>query len=145
MKDSLLIPQERDNYCICSVLQAIFRSYGVDISQEEVANNLTPSENGFFVDDERMKEFMSRQGFDYSYYPRNATPFNEPDMILSEMSDHSGFVGIGSHFYLLASFEDPELTLIDPNYDSKIKRDLYETLTEMKKGKGCFGLIKKLN
>lgn len=140
-----LIPPERDNYCVCSVIQGIFKSHGINLSQEEIAGRLTPSEHGFLVDDEKMKELMLEMGFSYSYFPHNATPFNEPDMLLGDMNENQGFLGINPHAYLLGGFNDPELTLIDPLDCSRNKRDIYGVLREMQQKGGGFGLIKKLN
>ncbi|MBT4376005.1 hypothetical protein HOD29_01375, partial [archaeon] len=41
-----LTPQEKNNYCACSVLQSIFREYRIEKSQEDIFRNLTPSEKG---------------------------------------------------------------------------------------------------
>lgn len=143
-KDYPLKLQERDNYCLCSVLQSILRRHGVSFSQREIADSLTPSENGLISHDDKIKEFHRSKGFEYSHYWHNETPFNEPDMVLSDMHDNDGLVGIGSHVYLLKYFDDPVLELIDPKGGGVIKKDIYQLLREMEKSGGFFGLVKRL-
>ncbi|MCP6719625.1 MAG: hypothetical protein KJI71_05415 [Patescibacteria group bacterium] len=146
MKVYHLIPSERGNYCVCSVLQAIFKGHGIEISQDEIAGRLTPiTERAFYVDDENMDLFMLEMGFDYTYFPHNATPFNEPDMLLGEMIENHGFLGVNNHAYLLENFKDPELTLINPEDGSRTRKHIRDMLVKMRKGKGGFGLIKKLD
>ena len=61
--------QEKNNYCLCSVLQDIlFYEKKIKISQDEIAKRLTPAEKGFKADDENIKKFMKEQGFDYQFY-----------------------------------------------------------------------------
>ena len=47
MKNYNLIPQEKDNYCVCSVLQAIFDFYGKRLNQKDISERLTSSEKRF--------------------------------------------------------------------------------------------------
>ena len=114
MKDYNLTPQERANYCICSILQAIFRRHGIDVSQQEIAGGLTPSEKGFLNHDKSFREFLRAQGFEYHFYWHNETPFNEPDMVLADMHHNDGIIGINSHAYLLTHFRDSVLGMINP-------------------------------
>ena len=141
-----LIPSEKSSYCVCSVLQAIFKIQGIGISQDEIAGRLTPyGEKLFHIDDEQMRLFMLNMGFNYEYFPHNATPFNEPDMLLDEMTKNHGLLGVNNHAYLLEDFNDPELELIDPKDGSKGKKHIRDLLAEMGRSKGCFGLVKKLD
>jgi len=144
MKNYSLVPQERVDYCLCSVLQAILKSHNISTSQRDIADNLTPSDKGFLAHDDRIKAFLRSRGFNYDFYWYNETPFNEPDMILRDMQDNDGIIGIGQHTYLMAGFNDPSIKLIDPGDNAIIKRDIYELLKEMKSHEGLFGLIKKL-
>ena len=146
MKEYNIIPQEEETFCICSVLQTILNKDKIYVSQKDIANKLTPSKKGFYVDDNNIKNFLKEFGYDYDFYLRNTCPFNEPDSLLNEMFEHEGFVGLKNHIYLLAEFKDPKLILIDPLDASKKERDLYKLLKEMEKSKsGFFGLIKKTN
>ncbi len=137
--------QKEDNFCLCSVLQTIFKKYDIKISQEEIANNLTPSENGFFAGDPLIKKFMRANGFDYQFYGHNQAPFNEPDMLLEDMGENNGLLGINSHIYLLKSFKDPKLEIIDPRDGGVIQTDIYQFLRKMENGEGLFGLIKYIH
>lgn len=144
MKNYNIIPQEKNNFCICSCLQAIFDKYKIKISQEEIAKNLTPAEKGFKIHDNTFKNFVNARGFYFEFYWHNETPFNEPESLLEEIMKNEGFVGINSHTYLLNNFKYPELKLIDPN-DKKIKIKNYDqTIKEMYNTEGFFALIKKL-
>ena len=145
MKKYNLTPQERDNFCVCSVLQAVFRKYGLEYSQEQIALELTPSENGFHIDDSRMNHLMERENFDYTFFKYNETPFNEPDMLLRDMNSNHGIIGINSHVFLLSYFRDPVLSVIDPGKGEKLEKNLYEVLNDMKNLYGGFGLIKHIN
>ena len=145
MKTYNLIPQEKDNFCICSCLQAIFDKYNIKISQKEISKNLNPSKNGFYVDDDKIKKFLIKNKFEYFYYAYNATPFNEPDMLLNEMNENEGFIGINSHIYLLTEFKEPLLNLINPLDNKPLIKNIYNTINEMQEKYGFFGLVKKLN
>ncbi|HTZ41732.1 MAG TPA: hypothetical protein VMC07_00800 [Candidatus Omnitrophota bacterium] len=136
-----LTVQEKRDYCVCSVLQAVFRKHGLEISQEEIAGNLTHGEErGFKIDDKRIREFFLRNGFIYTPFGEDETPFNEPDGLLKEMQKHDGIIGIENHVYLLETFQDPRVMLIDPKDGQEVEKNYYQLLREMKNG-GFFGLI----
>lgn len=145
MPINLLIPQEKENYCVCSVLQSIFKKYHLNIEQDAIAQNLTPSKKGFYVDDYNFKNFLNKNGFNYDYYFYNEVPFNEPDFLLKEMKKENGFVGFYNHVYLLNDFRDPIVGLIDPSNNLLLEKELTNLLMDMSRGSGFFGLIKKLN
>lgn len=134
--------QEEKNFCLCSVLQTIFRKHDIEISQKEIADNLTPSKNGFLVDDFKIREFMHANRFSYEFYWHNITPFNEPDMVLGEMDENDGILGIKNHIYFLQRFKDPKIEMIDPETEEIIKTDIYQVLRKMNDDGGFFGLIK---
>ena len=145
MKRSLLASQERDDYCVCSVLQAILKGYGIDISQDEIASNLTPgeNENGFLVYDERMRDFVEGKGLSYEFCWYNQTPLNDPDSVLLDMRDHSGFVGIGSHLYLFQNYRRSQVELRNPKDNEIVVYDINDMVREMSSlERGSFGLIK---
>ena len=145
MKTYNLIPQEKNNFCICSCLQTIFNKHNIKISQEEIANNLTPAKKGFRIHDKTFKNFVNAKGFYFESHWYNETPFNEPDSILEEMIKNEGFVGINSHIYLLNAFNYPDIELIDPENCLIKKYKLSALHKEMSKyNRGFFGLIKKL-
>ena len=139
-----IIPQERDNHCVCSVVQAVLKGKGIDLSQKEIADQLTLGREGFLVQDERMKTFLSAKGLKYEFYWRDETPFNEPYSVLEEMRDHAGIIGVGSHAYLFRHLNGNEVHLIDPKNGKEVKKDYYDLLREMGNSEGCFGLIKKV-
>ena len=128
MKNYKLTPYEKENFCVCCSLQAILRKHGIEYTQERIASNLTPSETGgFYINDQRIKEFMERTGFEYTHFYHNTTPFNEPDMLLKDMDAHDGIIGIrkahdgiigirkdDNHVFLLEEFRDPTLMVLDP-------------------------------
>ena len=60
------------------------------------------------------------------------------------MNKHEGSVSIGKHWYILKSFKDPDLEIIDPVNGKLIRKSIYEVLKEMHEKDGGFGLIKKL-
>jgi ABC-type bacteriocin/lantibiotic exporter with double-glycine peptidase domain len=154
MKTVELTVQERGDFCFCSVLQAIFRKYGIDISQEEIAGNLTPGDKmGYRVDDDKIKAFMKKLGFEYAFFYFDETPFNEPDTLLEEMQEQNGIVGIGvisprdkqrhGHVYFLKAFQNPRVMLIDPKNGQEIEKNYYQMLREMGHD-GFFGLVKRI-
>jgi hypothetical protein len=146
MKNSLLVLQEKNDYCVCSVLQEIFKSYGISFSQEDIAKNLTPSEDGFLVDDNRIKDFIEGRNLSYEFFWRNQIPLNDPDFILFEMKEHSSFVGIGNHIYLFEDYQNSQVGLRNPEDGKIVSYDVVEMVREMKRlENGCFGLVKKLN
>ena len=59
MKNYKLIPQEKDNSCVCSVLQAIFDFHGKNLNQKDISKKLTPSEKGFKINDDQIKIFLN--------------------------------------------------------------------------------------
>lgn len=137
--------QEEDNFCLCSVLQTILKRKNIEISQREIANNLTPSDNGFFADDLQIKNFMRINGFNYQFYGYNQTPFNEPDMLLLEMNENDGLLGINNHIYLLENFKYPKIEMIDPKNGELIQTDIYQTIRKMESDGGFYGLIKYIH
>jgi len=141
MKSFELVVQEKWNFCLCCVLQAIFKKYGLTISQEEIAENLTPKTKGFAHDDLKIKEFMARNKFSYSCFWAHETPFNEPDGLLEEMCEDEGIIGINTHVYLLKDFQHPRLKIIDPKNGREFEKEYSELLKEMGYD-GFFGLIK---
>jgi hypothetical protein len=135
-----LTPQEKNNYCACSVLQSIFREYRIEKSQEDIFRNLTPSEKGVVLIDEKFSEFVRSQGFNYQFYFYNETPFNEPDMILKEKGNM--FFTWDKHVRLIENFEDPLVKFIDPLDGKKDTKDLRKVMNIMSKYKdGLFGII----
>ena len=107
MKNYKLIPQEKDNYCVCSVLQAIFNSHGKRINQKDIPEKLTSSEQGSKINDTQIRNFLIEIGFDYTFYWRNETPLNEPYLVLDDMLIDHGLVGINHHIYLFYVFNYP--------------------------------------
>jgi hypothetical protein len=145
MKNFDITPQEKYDFCVCSVLQSILRNNNINFSQEDISKNLTPGKNGgYVVDDGSIGNFLSSKGFKYEHYFWNETPLHEPDSLLEEMNKNQGFVGINKHVYLLKSFKDPDLEIIDPVNGEVIRRSIYDVLKEMHEKDGGFGLIRKL-
>src|SRR6056297_3364174 len=144
MKEYNIIPQEKNNFCVCSVLQSIFNKYNISMSQKEISKNLTPSEKGFKIDDEKIKNFLNSKEFYYTAYWKNETPFNEPENVLEDIIKSEGFIGIKDHVYLVNYFNDPDIIITDPADISKIEKNLYSVRKEMEdSGNGYFCLIKK--
>ena len=142
MKDYDLTPQERNNFCACSVLQSIFRYHDINIAQTQIASELNPSEKGFYLDDKRMNEFMNKNGFSYEMFRYNTIPFGEPDFLFEDMKVNHGFIGMNSHIFLLKDFRDPELELIDPLKGKSLTKNMYLLLNEIRNPKDILGLIK---
>jgi len=146
MKNYNLKHKKKNNYCVCSVLQAIFNRNNIKISQEEIANKLTPNEKGFYFDDNNFKNFMNKNNFNFEYYEYNKTPFNEPDSLLGDIVNNDGFIEIRNHTFLVFDFKDPTINYIDPLNSNKKEFNYYELIKEMHKiNDGFFGLLKKLN
>ncbi len=146
-----LAPQEKEDYCVCSILQGILARHGITYSQESIASalTLTKSNNGYVIDDTRIKSFLENKGFDYSFYWHNQTPFNEPDILLEEIAANDGFIGlgmegIGLHGYRVLRFKHPIITADDPKDSSLIEFNLYNLRNEMARLDGGFGLLKKI-
>ena len=145
MTHSELIPQEKDNYCICSILQGIFIKYGIRDSQDQIAANLSPTEFGHKVDDERITTFLISRGFDYRFYWHNETPFNEPNTLLWEISANDGFIAIGRHAQRVLHFADPDIFIDDPADTKRKVVSIYEVLPDLARLGGGFGLIKRMS
>jgi hypothetical protein len=144
-KNLSLIRQEKNYYCLCAVLSYIFSNDGNLKSQDYIASRLTRTKDGFRIDDENIKNFLNEQGYDYSFYWWNETPFNEPDSLLEEIMSNDGFVGIGKHVKLVVGFEYPWITFIDPETE-KIKDMKYmQLMSSLQEKDGGFGLLKKLD
>lgn len=134
--------QEKENFCLCSVLQSIFNEHNIFFSQKEISEKLTKSNNGFLADDKRIILFLSSQGFNYSFYRHNEVPFNELDFLLEDMKDNHGIIGIKNHAYLLGNFNYPFLEIIDPQNNSVISYKISSIKQEIEKKGGLFGLLK---
>ncbi|MFA5953417.1 MAG: cysteine peptidase family C39 domain-containing protein [Candidatus Pacearchaeota archaeon] len=144
MKNYNLIPQEKNNYCLCSVIQAIFDKHGKKISQDQIAPQLNSGENGFYFDDFKFKNFLNAYGFVYSLFKYDTTPFNEPDFLLSENFEKDIFIAWNKHVVLLNDFKDPYIEYINPDKGIVQKKELSSLLFEMSQNKsGFFGVISK--
>lgn len=140
-----LKPQEKQTYCLCSVIQAILKKENIEVSQDEIAKGLKSTEKGFFPDGEIITNYLRKKGLEYNFYWYNQTPFNEPDTLLKEMSEEKGFIGFNDHTYLIFRFTDPKIFFIDPKDGECYKTDLKNLRGLMKKfGDGFFGVVKKL-
>jgi hypothetical protein len=137
--------QEKNNYCLCSVLSDIFLDYNIKISQDCIAQNLTSTKKGFRTDDDKIKNFMGKNSFHYDFYWWNQTPFNEPDSLLREISEHQGFVGIEEHVFRVLEFEDPYVLLLDPANEIPRQVNYFSLLEQLRKNDGGFGLIKHIH
>lgn len=136
--------QEKENYCLCAILQEIFRDYQINMSQDEIASKLHPTKEGFKAKGKEIKNFLEENKFNYSFYWWNETPFNEPDSLLLEISENEGFIGVNHHIYRVLNFKDPLIKIIDPGNDAIKYFNYCEILKEMSEKSGGFGLIKKL-
>jgi ABC-type bacteriocin/lantibiotic exporter with double-glycine peptidase domain len=146
-----LIPQEKDDYCLCSVLQAILDNNGIKISQDEIAENLDSSKKrynkkGYSNDSENIKKFLDKNGFEYKYYWRYKVPFNEIDFALDGMKETEGFISMNSHAYLFVDYNGFEVSLINPN-DGQLEKYITPDLDNKMRESGImgfFGMITKL-
>jgi hypothetical protein len=144
MKTIDLSMQEKENFCLCSVIQAMFKRHGVEISQEEIAKNLIKAGDRFIPTGLQIRQFMSKHGFSYSAFFSYETPFNEPDELLKEMSANEGVVGFGHHAYLLKSFDHDIVKLIDPKDGKEVSKSYLSLLKDMRQD-GFFGLVKYIS
>ncbi len=140
-----MIVQEKDDFCLCSVLQSILGRYNISTTQQEIADNLTPVEKVFNVNDERIRDFLRRKGFEYQFYWHDETPFNERDEVLDEMRRSNGIIGVKSHVYLLLDFIGYRVEIVDPKDGKVIFKDLYNLFGEMRATNGFFGVIKSVS
>ena len=136
--------QEEEYYCLCTILSDILLQHKINLSQKEIANNLTPAKNGFRVDDDKIKNFLINRGFDYNFYWWNETPFNEPYSVLKEISNNEGFIGLGDHAYRILKFEDPTIITVDPAIGLPKDFNYYFIMNSLSKLDGGFGLIKHI-
>ena len=134
--------QEKDNFCLCSVLQSIFNEHNIFFSQKEISKKLTKSKKGFLADDKRIIHFLSSQGFYYFFYKHNEVPFNELDFLLEDMRDNHGIIGIKNHAYLLNNFHYPFLEIIDPQNNSVFSYKISSIKQEIENKGGLFGVLK---
>lgn len=134
--------QEKDNYCLCAILSDIFLDYNITTPQKEIAKNLTPTQKGFRADDNKIKDLLRKNGFDYNFYWWNQTPFHEPDSLLNEISNNQGFICIEDHAYRVLEFEDSMIILIDPVSESSTEVNYYSTMDKLRKFDGGFGLLR---
>jgi hypothetical protein len=145
-KEYHLKSQEKENYCVPSVLQSIFNKYGMGISQDIIANELTPSEHGFKVNDNKMKDFIGFMGFNFEHYFHNTAPLNEPELLFDDFDKKDIFIGYNNHLGLVTGYDYPHISFRDPK-DASLHLMMFETLLKrMRNSKdgGDFGLLKKL-
>ncbi|MDP4039551.1 MAG: hypothetical protein Q8P57_03150 [Candidatus Pacearchaeota archaeon] len=140
-----LIPQRKPTFCVCSILQGILNNHGIQISQEEIANNLTPSAKGHRVDDHKIKDFLRLKGFEYNFYWHNETPFNEPLDLVDEISINHGLMAYGTHAYRIIRFEYPFIVAEDPADSSRRRFEFRALMREIGERGGGFGLIRRLD
>lgn len=148
MKQYHLSYQKDDVWCVPACLQAILRYENQEVNQKKIYKKLNKLESGFvLINDEKIKKFLKKRGFEYEYYYHDKTPYNEPDTLLKEMTQNKnhGIIGTNNHAYLLVDFKDPRLTLLNPQDGSAIEKNIFELNMEMYEiSQGIFGLIRKL-
>lgn len=140
--------QEKNNYCLCSVLQDILRYHKIKVNQDEIAKRLTSDTKGFRADDENITEFLREKELEYKFYWHNETPFNEPDEVLKEIQNNKnseGFIALGNHTYRIINFQDSTILVIDPKDGQMSEKNYYDLMKEFARIDGGFGLIKKLD
>jgi len=143
MKEYRINRQEEWNYCLCSVIQGIFDYYDIYLFQNEIANKLTSSEHGFLVNDDNINNLFYDNGFKYSHFWWNQTPFNEPDSLLE--TEANIFFGWNHHVLLMNEFRDQEIFYLDPKDCNQKSLSYGGILTNMRESKdGFFGLVDKL-
>jgi ABC-type bacteriocin/lantibiotic exporter with double-glycine peptidase domain len=146
MKNYKLKPQEKENYCVPSVLQAIFKNYNIKLSQEDIAKELTPAKYGFKINDDKFNNFLNKNRFEFKIYSYNETPFNEPDMVLKEINSKEVFIGWNNHVALVSEFNDPFITYIDPKNNFQTIIGLENVLERMQTNSdGFFGIVSRLS
>ena len=114
------------------------------MSQEEIARKLTPSKNGFRVDDEKIKQFLNKNNFEYEFYWWDKTPFNEPYAVLNEINNNEGFIGMKDHAYRVLKFIDPLIIIVNPENGLLGDFEYTSLMNKLRELDGGFGLIKKL-
>lgn len=129
---------------MCSVISDIFSNYNIIKSQDEIAKNLTPTKYGFRADDNKIKDFMKSEGFNYEFYWWNETPFNEPYSLIKEIEINDGFIGIGNHVLRVLEYEDPMIVVLDPANEYPEDFSYSHLMNQLTKSDGGFGLVRKL-
>jgi ABC-type bacteriocin/lantibiotic exporter with double-glycine peptidase domain len=146
MKQYRITSPKKDNYCVPSCLQAVFRKYDLEISQENIADILIKKKKGFIPEGEKLENFLKQRGLNYKFYWYNETPFNEPDALIQEGLLHNMIIGINDHCFILSGFEKDKISLLDPNNSLINEKDYYEITRNMFHSElGFFGLIKKVD
>ncbi len=130
-----------NTYCVCSALQTILSNYDINISQFEIARNLTQSRNGFRADDEKIVTYLQSHNLKYIFYWEDQTPFNERDAVLEEMNIHNGIIGVDTHAYVLQQFQYPMVEMSDET--NCVSKTLYELVADMQDTNGFFAIIKR--
>ena len=147
MKSYQVVKQERDNYCIPAVLQAILRRHGEKVSQDEIASNLAFGEKGFFSFCEEINRFFRKRGLKYSSFNYNEIPRDMIEVFLDEIPKKKDvFIILNNHAELIIELEYPRIRTIDSYNLMERERDIHEVFRDMyEKQIGEFGLVKKLN
>jgi hypothetical protein len=143
--------QEKPNYCIPAVLQAILRRYDEESTQQDIAAEIELKESGAGFD-EHLEFFFAKRNLQYSYYNYNETPLNEPESLLQEalMQGLDVLVGYDAgnklHVQLMEDFRGVILTLLDPSDAECHHENFFKMLNRMSEKKsGGFGLVGKLS
>lgn len=142
--------QEKPNYCIPAVLQAILRRYDEELAQQDIAAEIGLKESGAGFD-EHLEFFFAKRNLQFTFYNYNETPFNEPESLLQEalmqgLDVMIGYdTGKGLHVQLMADFRGVILTLLDPSEKERHNENFFKILNRMSEKKsGGFGLVGKL-
>jgi hypothetical protein len=139
-----LSKQEQKNYCVPAVLQAVLRRHNCILTQEQIANELTPSKHGFEINDEAIRKLFERKGLGYVHYVWNEVPHGEYDEVLNEVPrGNDVFVGLSHHVLLVSEFDFPSIRLMDPSGLTVQAKSLNELLVEMAETEGLFGVVKR--
>lgn len=144
MRNYAIELQENNRFCVPAVLQTIFSRHRIFIEQKEIAKNLTHTDLGYLIGDERIKKFMASKGFDYNYYRYNELPFNEPEIVLGEVNNGRDIIiEYGHHARLLVGFKEPGIYLANPKTGTRINLTI-KALNDKMNGTGGIGIAKRI-
>ena len=135
-----LIPQKRENYCVCACFQAMMRRREIKLTQEQIAAELTPTETGFSMSDQRAINLFQARELELKTYTYKTTPFHEPDLLIANSRD--AVIGIRDHALLVIDFNDPLILFLDPKDAREANYNIHSLIKEMDETKkGEFAVL----
>lgn len=144
-----MTPQETHYYCIPSVIQAIMRRHGEEMSQSDIARQIGCASQGIPIS--TLEPFFNSKNLQFEHYLYNEVRWGDPEIMIEDSFEKNKDIIIGyeinnfRHVWLGVDFSSSALGVLDPKDGREYEVNLRELDRAMwLKKVGEFGLVSKI-